>query len=71
MKKPERGAGMAWAMGALRELHRVIDQERDNQRWLMLQRATGRVQDAIEEADKIAIAAVDAEKRLARQRRRR
>lgn len=60
---------MSWAMDALRELHRVIDEERDNASWLKLQRATSRVHDAIEEADKVAIAAIEAEKRLARRAR--
>ncbi len=70
MKTAKRGIGRNWSNDALVELHRVIDLERDSKLWLAMERAIGRVEEAIDEADKVALAAVEAEKRLAKRHRR-
>lgn len=54
-----------WASEPLAELSRAISEERDSARWLQLARAASRVAEAIEEERKVAVAAVEAEKRLA------
>ncbi len=54
-----------WASDALAELSKAISEERDSAMWLRMARAAARVADAIEEERKVAVAAVEAEKRLA------
>lgn len=55
-----------WADGPLSELHRTIDAERESARWLEMARALSCVEAAIEEERKAAVAAIEAEKRLAK-----
>lgn len=61
MKRKAKG----WASEPLAELSRAISEERDSARWLTLARAASRVAEAIEEERKVAVAAIEAEKRLA------
>lgn len=70
MKTAKCGIGKSWSRDALAELHRVIDEERDSARWLKMSRALANVEVAIDEADKVALGAVAAERRLARRARR-